>query len=111
MQITGQLLRGIYFSLAAMQIIVLLKQEAADAFARTPQMETAVNTMVHGLGYSMAPVHPGTKSDVLRRQFVIHASEGTDVEELLSRLHAHPQVDGAYVKPMEELPEGPASAF
>jgi hypothetical protein len=90
------------------QIIVLLKQEAADVFARAPQMETAVNAMVRGLGYSMAPVHPGTKSDALRRQFVIRAPEGTDVEALLSKLRAHPEVDGAYVKPMEELPEGPA---
>jgi hypothetical protein len=103
-------MRCISYSGVDVQIIVLLKQEAADVFARAPQRETAVGAMVRGLGYSMAPLHPGAKSDTLRRQFVIRVPDSADVEALLSKLRTHPEVDGSYVKPLEEPPEGPTPA-
>ena len=65
-----------------MQIVVLLKPEAVDTVARAPQVDPAIDAVVRELGYSMTPVHPGTTSNALRRQFMIHAPDNADVNPL-----------------------------
>ena len=86
-----------------MRIVVHLTPEATAA-ARDPRRAGAKRAVLAWLDAPVTPMHPGTSDPTLAAFCQIEMDDPGKVPGLLERLLADPAVDGAYVKPEDELP-------
>jgi hypothetical protein len=86
-----------------MRIVVHLTPEATDV-VRAPRTRGAERDVLAWLETPLTPVHSGTSDSTLAAFFEIEVNDPADATRLLERLRADPAVDGAYVKPDDELP-------
>jgi hypothetical protein len=56
------------------------------------------------LGKILRPMHPGCADPTLASYFVIEVADEVDAEDVIARLLECDAVEGAYVKPPEDLP-------
>jgi hypothetical protein len=87
---------------AAAELIVKLSPAALDP--KRPEYR-AVKDCVTALGIEAAPLHAGTSDPQLATYLVAHV-ELEAINQVVERLVACDGVEGAYVKPAGEPPEG-----
>lgn len=89
-----------------MEIVLKLRPDVALALPgpapSSPAAEELVR-VVEGLGGTLSPMHPGEVDPLLAPYYLVEVDEGS-VERALETLLASDAVDGAYVKPADELP-------
>jgi hypothetical protein len=92
---------------AVIEISVQLRPDVARALAHRgpPTTESAgVLDAAARLGVALEPLHPGADDPLLAPHYVARAS-GTESAEALRRALAEvPGIDGAWMKPADELP-------
>jgi hypothetical protein len=71
-----------------------------------PAAETAraIVKLIHRAGARIAPTHPGVTDPSLSTSFTIEGLDREALGALAERLRALSGVEGAYVKPADELP-------
>ena len=89
-----------------MTITVVLTEAAAASLADCGDTSVVENltAIIEGHDGSISPVHPGTDNPDLRRFFAAEIPVYADPSRLIDELLACDAVDGAYIKPEEELP-------
>jgi hypothetical protein len=87
-------------------ITVVLTEAAAASLAECGDTSVIENltAIIEGHAGSISPVHPGTDDLDLRRFFAAEIPVEADPTRLIEELLTCDAVDGAYVKPEEELP-------
>lgn len=92
--------------MAAVEIIAQLSPDAAKRLAQSPADAQAhpIAALSRDYGATFVPLDPGGDDPSLGRSFAIQLSDGARAEELARQLRAHPDVEGAYIKPAGEAP-------
>ena len=86
-----------------MRITVHLTPDATDA-VRAPRTRSAKRAVLAWLDAPLTPIHDRTSDRTLAAFFEIIVDDPAEATRLVERLQADPAVDGAYIKPDDELP-------
>jgi hypothetical protein len=86
-----------------MRITVQLTKDATPQ-ARSPRSRGARRSVLTWLDKPLTPVHENTNDPVLASFFEITVDDPAEAQQVLHRLQTDPAVDGAYIKPDDELP-------
>ena len=92
--------------MAAVEIIAQLSSDAARRLAQSPTGAQAhpIAALAREYGAAVVPLDPGGDDPSLGRSFAIQLNDGARAEELARKLRALPDVEGAYIKPAEDVP-------
>ncbi len=86
-----------------MRITVHLTPDATR-LVRSPRSRSAKRAVLAWLDAPLTPVHADTSDRTLAAFFEITVDDPAEATRLVERLLADPAVDGAYIKPDDELP-------
>ena len=86
-----------------MRITVQLTKNATLQL-RSPRSRGAKRSVLAWVDQPLTPVHANTQDPTLASFFEITEDDPAEAKRLLQRLQADPAVDGAYIKPDDELP-------
>ena len=93
------------------QIMVKVRPDIAEALRRGGAEASELTNLVRDLGLSLRELHPGATDSHLTSYYVAEADDLPAMEEAAATLASNGMVEGAYVKPSDELPGGsPAGA-
>jgi hypothetical protein len=92
--------------MATVEIIAQLSPDAAKRLAQSSDSEQTnpIAALSRDFGAALIPLDPNSDDPSLGRSFAIQLNDGTRAEELAQQLRAHPDVEGAYIKPAGEAP-------
>jgi hypothetical protein len=92
--------------MAAVEIIAQLLPDAARRLAQSPNdaQTHPIAALSRHYGAAVVPLDPGGDDPSLGRSFAIQLNDEARAEELARQLRAHPDVEGAYIKPAGEAP-------
>jgi hypothetical protein len=83
--------------------VTLQLTPAAARRAREPRARSAVRSVLPWLTQSLEPIHPDTNDPDLATFFTIDVADAREAAALVKRLCEDPSVEGAYIKPADEL--------
>jgi hypothetical protein len=83
--------------------VTLQLTPAAAMRVREPRDRSAARTVLPWLTHPLAPIHPGTSDQDLATFFTIEVADAREAAALVKRLCEDPSVEGAYIKPADEL--------
>jgi hypothetical protein len=90
-----------------MQIVLVVTPENAPALhgqATPTQATKSLTDVVTTAGYALEPLHPNPETPALAVYFTIAVPDESTANRLIADFLQNPAVDGAYVKPVDELP-------
>jgi hypothetical protein len=83
--------------------VTLQLTPAAAMRVREPRDRSAARAVLPWLTHPLAPIHPGTSDQDLATFFTIEVADAREAAALVKRLCEDPSVEGAYIKPADEL--------
>lgn len=83
--------------------VTLQLTRAAASRARRPRSRSTSTDVLPWLPYPLEPVHPTTEDPELATFFTIDVPDPGQAAELVRKLCEDPSVEGAYIKPDDEL--------
>lgn len=86
-----------------MRIVVHLTQEATQQI-RSPRSRSAKRDVLGWLDEALTPMHAKTSDPALASFFEVTIDDPAEAARLVQQLQTDPAVDGAYIKPDDELP-------
>jgi hypothetical protein len=92
--------------MATVEIIAQLSPDAAKRLAQSPDGAQAnpIAALSRDYGGALVPLDLNSDDPSLGRSFAIRLNDSARAEELAQQLRAHPDVEGAYIKPAGEAP-------
>lgn len=85
-----------------MRVTLQLTSDAARR-VREPRDRSAARTVLPWLTHPLEPIHPATSDPDLATFFTIDVADAREAAALVKRLCEDPSVEGAYIKPADEL--------
>lgn len=85
-----------------MRVTLQLTPEAASR-AREPRTRSAPHAVLPWLTHPLEPIHPATSDPDLATFFTIDVADAREAAAIVRRLCEDPCVEGAYIKPADEL--------
>jgi hypothetical protein len=86
------------------QIVVKVRPEFAAGLREGSPEAAELTKLASDLGLSLRELHPGATDPLLSSYLVADGDEALLLEAATAQLAANPNVEGAYVKPDDELP-------
>ena len=83
--------------------VTLQLTPAAAKRARATRTRSATSHVLPWLKHTLQPVHPTTHDSTLATFFTVEVDDPARAAKLVERLLKDPSVDGAYIKPDDEL--------
>lgn len=91
-----------------MPIVITVRVSPDVAFALHEQAPTDESEellkVIKDLGITLKPVHPGARDPLLTPFFTVEALDRATADRVIVILDEFEAVEGAYVKPLEDLP-------